>query len=205
MIKTALALILLTLVALPAFAQTSELGIAFGGVSRRPLGPDKRPVGPDNKVPPIASGWNFGSSVKEIYYSVVVEPGTRFKIKAGEMDSKLTFVTTTPAIPATATTAEIPATSTRQHLNGQVEHIEGLVDYRFSEAFGSTGLFAGAGLYRQKGGGRNETNYGLSAGVNGDFPLSKRYGIVVEGTYHWTNFDARSRYITATAGLRMKF
>src|SRR5260221_6901350 len=101
MIKTVLALILPNLVALPAFAQPSELGIACGGVSRRPLGPDKEPLSPDNKVPPISSGWNFGSSVKEIYYSIVVEPGTRFKIKAGQMDSKLTFVTTTPAIPST--------------------------------------------------------------------------------------------------------
>ena len=194
MIKTALALILLTLVALPAFAQTSELGIAFGGVSRRPLGSDK------DSVPAISSGWNFGTSVKEIYYSIVVQPGVRFKIKAGEMDSKLTFVTTTPATPP-----DTAATSVRHNVNGQVEHIEGVVDYRFSEPFGSTGLFAGAGLYHQKGGGRNETNYGLSAGVNGDFPLSKRYGIIVEATYHWTNFDARSRYITATAGLRISF
>jgi hypothetical protein len=206
MIKTALALILLTLVALPAFAQTSELGIAFGGVSRRPLGSDK---GSD---PALSSGWNFGSSVKEIYYSIVVQPGMRFKIKAGEMDSKLTFVTTTPppppdTPPTTRRTQRkrTAATSVRHNVNGQVEHIEGIVDYRFSEPFGSTGLFAGAGLYRQKGGGRNETNYGLSAGVNGDFPLSRRYGIIVEGTYHWTNFDARSRYITATAGLRISF
>ena len=32
----------------------------------------------------------------------------------------------------------------------QVEHVDALIDYRFSEAFGSTGLFAGVGLYRQR-------------------------------------------------------
>jgi hypothetical protein len=194
MTKTALALTLLILVAVPAFAQTSELGFSFGGVSRRPDGADKK------EVPPLTSGWTFGSSVKEVYYSILLEPTTRFKIKAGEMDSKLTFVTIIPA-----TSPDAKPTVIRHNTTGQVEHVDGLIDYRFDEPFGSTGLFAGAGLYRQKGGGMNETNYGLSAGVNGDFPLNKRSGVVVEGAYHWTNFDDRSRYITVTAGLRFRF
>lgn len=200
MTKTALALVLLTCLAVPAFAQNNnELGISFGGVTRRPLGPDK------NSIPSVTSGWDFGSAVKEVYYSIELEPSTYFKIKAGDMDSSLTFITTIPAIPATGSTPAVPAVSTRHNTTGSIEHIDGLIDYRFPEPFGSTGLFAGAGIYRQKGGGFSETNYGFSAGVNGDFPINKRYGIVVEGAYHWTNFDANSRYITATAGIRMRF
>jgi hypothetical protein len=198
MTKTALALVLLSLATVPALAQTNELGIAFGGVSRRPDGGDKNAN--KDSTNPLTSGWNFGSSVKEIYYSIALDPSTRFKIKAGEMDSKLTFVTTTPAV-APATKPTLVRTNTR----GQVEHIEGVVDYRFAEPFGSTGLFAGAGVYRQKGGGMDETNYGFTAGVNGDFPFNKRYGAVLEGAYHWTNFDDRSRYLTVSAGLRLRF
>jgi hypothetical protein len=197
MTKTSLAFILLILLAVPVFAQTNELGIAFGGVNRRLLGPDK-----DSGV---STSWSFGSSVKEVYYSITLDPSVRFKIKAGEMDSSVTFVTTTPAVPASGSTPAVPAVSTRHNATGQIEHIEGVADYRFAEAFGSTGLFAGVGIYRQKGGGMGETNYGFSAGVNGDFPLNKRSGVVIEGTYHWTNFDASSRYITATAGLRFRF
>jgi hypothetical protein len=197
MTKTSLALALLVLVAVPAFAQTNEVGISLGGVNRRLLALDKRSD--------VTTSWSFGSSVKEIYYSITIEPDVHFKIKAGEMDSSVTFVTTVPAIPATDTTAAVPAVSTRHNATGQIEHIEGVADYRFAEPFGSTGLFAGVGLYRQKGGGMSETNYGFSAGVNGDFPINKRSGVIVEGTYHWTNFDAGSRYITATAGLRYRF
>ena len=187
MTKTALALVLLALVAVPVSAQTSELGILFGGASRRPSGADK-----DSGLK--SNDWKFGDSVKEIYYSIALDPSTRFKVKAGQMDSTVTFVSGTGA------------TTTRTHLDGQVEHIEGVVDYRFSEPFGSTGLFAGVGLYKQSASGNHdETNYGLSAGVNGDFPLSSRYGIVAEGTYHWINFTDRSRYITIAAGFRIKF
>ncbi len=39
----------------------------------------------------------------------------------------------------------------------------------------------------------------------GDFPLSRRYGVVVEGTYHWVNYHYRPRYLTLTGGLRITF
>ena len=187
MTKTTLALVLLVFAALPAVAQTSELGILFGGVSRQALRADKGTNGLTNNA------WTLSGGAKEIYFSIVLEPQTRFRIKAGQMNSKVTFVTGTGD------------TAVRDHRDGQVEHVEGVVDYRFSEPFGSTGLFVGVGMYKQSAGGMSETNYGLSAGVNGDFPLSKRYGIVVEGTYHWINFADSSRYLTATAGLRISF
>jgi hypothetical protein len=71
---------------------------------------------------------------------------------------------------------------------GSMEHIDALIDYRFSEPFGSTALFAGLGLYRQHGsltadavpeaqrGNTSEMNYGFSGGVNGDFPITRRTG-----------------------------
>src|SRR5206468_12558732 len=89
--------------------------------------------------------------------------------------------------------------------NGRIEHVEGILDYRFSEPFGSTGLFAGAGMYRATGGNHTQTDFGLSFGVNGDFPIHPRFGVVVEGTYHMTRLETHTRFITATAGLRVSF
>jgi len=121
---------------------------------------------------------------------VQLEPGTRFKIKVGTADTPTTFIT---------------GNGRENFTNGRLEHLDGVIDYRFSEAYGSTGIFGGVGLYRQRGGTNTETDFGLSAGVNGDFPLSPRYGIVVEGAYHWTHFAVKPRWITATAGLRIRF
>ena len=37
----------------------------------------------------------------------------------------------------------------------------------------------------------SETNYGLSAGVNGDFPITRRVGFIAEATYHWVKMEAQ--------------
>lgn len=183
MTKTALALILLTLAAVPAFAQTSEFGISYGGVNRRTTSDDQAAGIPKSDF------WHLGDSAKEVYVGVQLDPGTWFRVKVGEMDSTTVFVT------------DAGHTFTK----GKVDHIDGVVDYRFSEAFGTTGLFGGVGLYRQHGGGLTETNFGASAGVNADFPLNPHYGVRLEATYHWANFDARTSFITGTVGLRIRF
>lgn len=188
------------LFAATAFAQTSEFGVLLGGSKRLVSSNDEQQgLG-------ISDNFKFSNSVREIYYAVDIEPGTRFKIKAGQIEAPLAFQFVTAA---GKLRSDIP--------KGKVEHIDGIVDYRFSEAFGSTGLFAGVGLYRQTGdvndtrvpaglrGEQSETNYGFSAGVNGDFPLSRRAGVIVEATYHWLNYHYRPRYVTLTGGLRFSF
>ncbi len=191
MTKTALRLALLLLVALPLFAQTSEFGFSLGVANRRRSSEEEK-LGVD-----ISNSWKFNDSAKEIYYAIQLEPGTRFKIKAGEVDTTTFFVDKSKA-------ADDP-----DHIHtfkdGRIEHVEGIMDYRFSEAFGSTGLFAGAGLYRQTGGNVSNTDYGLTFGVNGDFPINPRFGVVVEGAYHMTRLETHARFVTATVGLRVSF
>lgn len=163
-----------------AFAQTSQIGFNLGGSKRFFASSDK--VQSDN--------WKISNSVREIWYGFSLEPDTMLKIKAGEI--------TAPLGDADVATPNVA--------KGRIEHLDLLVDYRFSEPFGTTGLFAGAGLYRQRSGGTpNEgTDYGFSFGANGDFPLSRRYGVVVEGTYHWVNYSYKPRFLTLTGGLRIK-
>ncbi len=198
MTKTALRLALLLLVALPVFAQTSEFGFSLGGVQRR-RSSDEKDAGLEK-----TDFWRFSDSAKEIYYAIQIEPGTRFKVKAGEIDTATVFITN----PAIARDDPDPTKRAGRYTifnHGRIEYVDGIMDYRFSEPFGSTGLFAGAGLYRQTGGNLSDTDYGLTAGVNGDFPINPRFGVVVEAAYHWTHMQARPTFVTATAGLRVSF
>jgi len=179
--------------AAPVFAQTSELGILFGGSKRFFSNSDKK------LRTGLPESWDIGNSVREVWYGYYLDHDTVLKIKAGEITGPVgAVVAPDPADPA--------ATDLR---DGRIEHLDLLVDYRFDEPFGSTGLFAGAGLYRQRSGTTattpNEgTDYGFSVGVNGDFPLSRRYGVIIEGTYHWVNYSYKPRFLTVTGGLRIK-
>ena len=189
--KAAFIVVLLLVSALPAVAQTSsaEFGILFGGTHR---------IASRTDLPETVSvdeDWSFSKSSIDIYYGVEIEPGSMFKIKGGRIEAPVSF-------------KEGPDDDPVQVVydDGKVEHIEGVVEYRFSEAFGSTALFGGAGLYRHSAeGAESATGYGFNVGVNADFPLSRRYGIKLEGTYHWVSHDYRPRYITVSGGLRIAF
>jgi len=177
--KAALLLVLVTL-AVPAFAQNSQLGILLGGSKR--FFATKDNVQSDN--------WKLSNSVREVWYGYSLEPDTMLKIKVGEI--------TAPLGDADADTPNVQ--------KGRIEHLDLAIDYRFSETFGTTGIFAGAGLYKQRSGGTPDegTDYGFSFGANADFPLSRRYGVIVEGTYHWVNYSYKPRFLTLTGGLRIK-
>ena len=175
--KTAILLALCALAALPAAAQNNEFGILFG--SARPMKSD-------------AGKGSFESGMRELYYALELEPSTLFRIEVGRMRTKTAF-------PLAGGGFDIDR-------NGTVEHADGIVEYRFAEPYGYTGLFAGAGLYRQKTNAREETDYGFQGGLNALFPLNRTYAIAVEGAYHWVNvYNPRPRYVTFGAGLRIAF
>jgi len=205
--KPACLLVFLLLAAPAALAQSSRFGLMLGGSKRLTSQLDR-----EEGVPGVQDNWKFGNSVKEAFYAIELEPGTFFKIKVGQITAPGAFRVTTGS-------ASNPqqVVKRRDLEKVDVDHVDAIIDYRFSEAFGSTGLFLGAGLYRQHGTfgsdtdvlpqdrSANETNYGFSGGVNGDFPLSRRYGIVAEAAYHMVNYHYRPRYVTVSGGLRISF
>lgn len=204
--KPAWLLVFLLAAAPSVMAQSSQFGFLVGG-SKRLISQKDQEAGRG-----VSDNWKFSNSVKEVYYAIELDPGTFFKIKAGQISAPAAFRVQT----GNAASPQI-VTARRDLEKADIDHVDAIVDYRFSESFGSTGLFAGVGLYRQHGTfsatsdvlpqdrDARETNYGFSAGVNGDFPLSRRYGVVVEATYHMLNYHYRPRYITATGGLRISF
>jgi len=177
--------------ALPLFAQSTEFGV-IAGASRRFVDNGQREDGVDW----LDSNFSFSHSSVELYWGMSMDEDLYFKLKAGRIETE---VAEAYSVPGTAGTF-------RRDAEGEVQHADAVVEYRFSEPYGTTGIFGGVGLYRQSGDGIAATNnFGWTAGVMSDFPLSRRYGVVLEAAYHWTNADFRPRYLTVGGGLRVSF
>jgi hypothetical protein len=181
--KTLILLSFLSLAAFPAFAQNSELGLLAGGA----------------KAMKTAAGGksDFQHGFEEISYGLLIDQSTVVKIKLGRMDAKTAFVSRDASGKQVVDIVDP---------KGQVEYADVAVEYRFSEPFGTTGLFAGTGLYRQSAGNRQESDYGFVGGVNGLFPVTRSLGIIAEASYHWAHFySPKPRYGAVGVGLRFAF
>lgn len=191
--KTALLIAISVIAAVPAFGQSTEFGVLFGG-SKRILARGLAAGGTTLSSP----GFSFSNSAVDFFYSVEVDPGTMFKINVGRLEGPIGF--------QEREVRGDKVVTVRRDVDGEVQHAEGLIEYRFSEPFGSTGLFAGIGVYRHGAEGfSSKTDYGFAGGLTGDFPLSRRYGVIVNATYHQTYHDFRPRYLTVSGGLRFGF
>ena len=189
--KRTLLYLLLVLVSLPVFAQSTEFGVLVGG-SRRFV--DGAPREADVEFDD--STFSFSNTTFDMYWAFPIEPETFIKIKAGRIEGPV------------AIAYEVPGEDElfRRDVDGEVQHLEMNVEYRFNEPFGTTGLFAGLGFYRVSGDDQDsDSSYGFNAGVNADFPLSPRYGIILEGTYHWAGAEFQQRFMTFGGGLRVRF
>jgi hypothetical protein len=207
--------LLLLLVAAPAFAQTGQqFGILFGGTKRLYSSHDKDATtnnanGVTYESLPI-DRFRLTHGVREVFYAVQVEPSTLFKIQAGQWNTDVGIVQSG----INRKTGEKNGSDVKLPTSGTIQHVDGMVDYRFSEPFGSTGIFAGLGLYRWSASSDatdpvhnvpTATNYGYVVGVNGEFPMTRRYAFMVEGAYHWINMSSPVRYVTVTGGVRVGF
>lgn len=131
---------------------------------------------------------DVGLDVQEIWYSKELEAGTSLRFKLGQAD-----------LDVEDENLSLPRG------DHELEYGLLLVDYRFDEIWGSSTLFLGPGAYRQSINGADETNFGLSGGVTADFPVTRRLGLVLEGAYHWINFDDEYDFMTLGAGARFSF
>jgi len=189
--RTSILFAMILISALPALAQTSEFGVIVSG-SRRFIDGAPREEG----VEFIESNFSFSNKAIDLYWKIPFEGDVSVKFKAGRIETPVAFAYKIPSSPNTF----------RKDADGEVQHAEVGVQYEFSEAFGSTGIFAGAGLYRQSAAGFDSTtNFGASFGISGDFPINRRYGVVLDGTYHWVRTDFQPRFMTVGAGLRIAF
>lgn len=130
--------------------------------------------------------FDFDHSVIEVFVGARVDVQTVFNIKLGQTDTEV-------------------GPGGEPLADGKLDYVAGQVEYQFDEIWGSSSIFAGPGVYRARGGDIEETEVGLSGGVNALFPLTRRYGVLVELSYHWVNFDENYTFLTATGGLKVSF
>ena len=135
--RTLFLLALMIASAVPVLAQeTTDFGVIIGG-SRRFV--DGAPH--QNEDDFIESNFSFSNTSIELFWSMPIEPDLNFKLKAGRIDTEI-------AIPyeVATPTAENPnkVTINRRDVEGEVQHVEGVIEYEFDEPFGSSGLFAAA-------------------------------------------------------------
>jgi hypothetical protein len=133
---------------------------------------------------------NLDNGALQLGFSLVTEPHTFLDLRIGRLrfsddeplesllDADLTFVT-----------------------------IAG--EYRFRERFYDSGLFLGLGGYRLEGtgpqGDSDETAIGITAGVVGEFPINRRFGIQAELTGHYTDLDDIDVLVTGQVGIAVHF
>lgn len=131
----------------------------------------------------------FDDTIVEAYIATELDSGTILKLKGGRFDTGEGLGFGAPGLED----------------DGTIEYAAAVIEYRFYEVFGSTSLYAGPGVYRQEFGTFSETDWGGTVGVNGLFPISRRFGFTAEVGYHWANFESSRTFLTATGGLRVAF
>lgn len=188
--RTAILFILTLFCALPALAQSTEFGLLVGG-SRRFV--EDAPRDADEDL--LDSDFSFSNNSVELFWATKLEDEVWFKVKGGRIQTQVAYVSRVEG-----------ENEVRVDAEGEVQHLEGLAEYRFSEAWGHSAIYAGLGVYRHSTSASDtRTDWGMAAGVNADFPISRRYGFLVEGAYHWTQADFSPRYLTFSGGLRISF
>ena len=144
--RTLFLLVLVVLSAMPLIAQESnEFGVIIGGSRRFVDSAHAKSITGNAKSDWIESNFAFGNNSIELYWSMPIEPDLNLKFKGGRLQSEIAI----PYLGDDPLTPEVKDVRLRRDVaDGQVHHIESVVEYEFDEPFGSSGLFAGLGYYR---------------------------------------------------------
>ncbi len=169
-------IIVLTLLFVPAaWAQSSAVGISIGSGESLKDGLD----------------FSFGDTVYQLYYETSFGGGTSFRVQYGTFD-------TTAMIP-TIEGELIPE-------NSSIEFIDLIGRYEFDEVYGQSSVFGGLGLYRNETATLDdEKDWGLVLGVDGTFPVSRRFALTAEIAYHWADFEQNLSVIVVSGGVKIRF
>jgi hypothetical protein len=203
--RTLFLLALILVSAVPVVAQeTNEFGVLIGGSRRFVFGGGSiRSITGEAESDWIESNFSFSNTSIELYWSIPIEPELSLKFKGGRLETEIpiSYIADDPATPAVD-----PKRFRRDVADGEVSHAEAIIQYEFDEPFGSSGLFAGVGFYHLAAPDEDATTtWGITAGVNADFPITRRYGVLIEGSYHWTRAELDPRFLTVSGGLRVSF
>jgi len=131
--------------------------------------------------------FEFGDTVVQLYYETSFGGGTSFRLQYGTFDTQVRPDEAEP-------------------LDASIEYVDLIGQYEFDEVYGQSALFAGLGLYRNDVEGlASEKDWGLVLGVNGTFPVSRRFALLGEIAYHWADFDQNLSILVVSGGVKIRF
>ena len=82
-------------------------------------------------------------------------------------------------------------------------------EYTFSERYYESGVYIALGAYKlegaQAGQSFDDTTVGLALGVTGEFEITRRIGLVLEGAGHFADFGPARYFLTFHGGLGYHF
>lgn len=131
----------------------------------------------------------FDDPAVQALFAMRLEPSTYFGVRLGQLDLQVDEEDGGPLFDASLTYATLAG------------------EYRFNDGWYRSGLYLGLGAYDLGGDFAidDESGFGLSAGVNGDFRLTDRFSLLVELSGHWADLDHAQTFITGTAGIAFHF
>ncbi len=149
----------------------------------------------------------FKPSEYTIWVDYTIEKGTLLRLQYGSMWTPQPYAGQTVETPTGSTT--VPGTKER------INYFSVDVAYNFWQDFFTSGIFMGLGGYGfnpqpmppgyaayQD---RNQTVFGFSAGVEGDFRVTKMFGIALRLTYHDVFANPHRQFLNADAGIVARF
>jgi len=178
--------------AAPARSQNWGVGATYGSV---------------NNVANEFTLSGFKPSEYTIWVDYAVEKDVWLRLQYGSMWTPQAFAGQTIQTPTG--TATVPGTKER------INYFDVDVSYHFWEGFFTSGIFLGIGGYGFNPEampaefvsyqGKDQTVFGLSVGVEGEFRVTKVFGAVLRLTYHTIWADPHRQFLNADAGVVARF
>jgi hypothetical protein len=135
-------------------------------------------------------GGGIGNPSYQLGFAVVTEPGTLVGLRLGTID--------------------FGSNQVGNLVDASLNYLTVAGEYRFQESYFDSGLYLGLGGYQLKGtrpgGGSNDkTAIGLALGATGEFTLSRRLGVLIELSGHYSDLDEAKFFGMIHGGLIFHF
>ena len=173
--STLLATLLAVCLALPAFAQTQTQSIGI--------------MTGVTQSSAEGYGTSFPANSFEIFYTATTDLAVDVEIKAGRVradNGDFIGIANSPE-------------------SVEIQYVDLMTSYKFWEPWGSTTLALGPGAYKVSHAGVDQTQFGVTAGVGSEFPVTRRFSFVADIGWHWVGADKNFSFINVNGGIRLKF
>ena len=92
-------------------------------------------------------------------------------------------------------------------VDGELTYLTLTSEYRLPEDFYLSGFFVGIGYYQRRNdfGLGDDDGIGVTFGIDGEFAITERWGVLVQLSAHWADIDGEQYWATALGGVTFSF